>query len=452
MRRNSVIRTSPPRYYLTPTIEEMRDMAKRLEVGPFSPSFVADLANKAAGGTVHPPSVWADAARQFAERTLPAPDSDGQWKLEDGTYTSSRREALRAHTEKVLRYHNNICEFVDSIDFSQVPGYTPLEKAMNLLKQLKEDAQKGQKGDGDPLPILDEPQEGDGDGMVEDIDQAYDSVDNSDDQGELKEAQGKGTGKDSDLRAKAIDDNVLHESQLQVMLEIARVLDERTDFKVRRSRHFEPDPVGSDRRFRPIKNIRELRKLKTRDWVLYRKAPSLFWYRAVTGKLSVRERGNWVHKKQLMYWLIDASGSMGYGAKDKVSKAMGVMLNRLEAVMRGEAELWYRFFDDKVYEEHHVVTRADAIKAFDHIRKYNFSGGGTSIDSAMETARERIEELLKEGGRARPELGIITDGEDRVSTTKNEMGEVVLHAFLVGDTNEDLLKLASETGGLALEL
>ena len=61
-----------------------------------------------------------------------------------------------------------------------------------------------------------------------------------------------------------------------------------------------------------------------------------------------------------------------------VGAALAVLLNRLRAVSKGEAEFYFAPFDVGVYRESHVWCTQSARDAMNDLRRNNFSGGGTA--------------------------------------------------------------------------
>src|SRR3989338_186292 len=156
-------RTTPPATYISPSGEEMLEVAQKVGLGSFSRDLVADLCNLAAGGRINPPSAYRSTMMRKVEESLPAPDSDGDWEIPKKVraafggknYTKNRAEAIAARTEEMMRYHQNVCDFLQTVNLAKFPGTSPLEQAMSLLKLLSK--QQGGQGGGEgglPLPIF----------------------------------------------------------------------------------------------------------------------------------------------------------------------------------------------------------------------------------------------------------------------------------------------------------
>ena len=131
---------------------------------------------------------------------------------------------------------------------------------------------------------------------------------------------------------------------------------------------------------------------------------------------------------------------------ERIPKASGILMNRLKAVMSGDAELYFRFFDSKLGKEFHCSDAEEAKGAMQELK--NFSGGSTAIQKCVEEAHKRIEELIKEGANYRPELVVITDGDDSFNLKPAAVAGTKVHAFVVEAKNEALVSFAKATGGV----
>ena len=179
-------------------------------------------------------------------------------------------------------------------------------------------------------------------------------------------------------------------------------------------------------------------------------------YKVSQKSVYVKERVSREDKKQLIYMLIDSSYSMIYKQSEKRQyKAGGVLMNRLKSVLKEQCELYFRFFDSRVFEEHHVKTPTEARGAMNKFGQKAYNGTSTDIVGAIRKSIERIEELTKSGKMdTKPELVVVTDGDDDCSILNaNELRAVniKLHVFIVGSKgNEHLKTIARNSGGVAV--
>src|SRR5690606_708924 len=113
-----------------PSREEMAEMAEMVGLRRYAPDLVEDLSNLLAGGELVAPSQYRQQVVSEAAQSLPEPDFHGDWRLRDGSYTKDRQRALADKTEVRMRYHQRVQDFLRDLDASQMPGTSPLEKAM----------------------------------------------------------------------------------------------------------------------------------------------------------------------------------------------------------------------------------------------------------------------------------------------------------------------------------
>lgn len=477
-KREPITRTEMPVTCLPLTSEEIKEAAKSMGVKKYSPSFVQDLCNIDQGARVLLPSEYEEKVKIDVARTETDPDNQDQ------------------SFERAMEYHQYIADFLQTVDMSEMPGHSPLERAMNLLKilakQMESPMDMGGEGagfgeDSPTLPVFpDMDNQPSGNGVADEVNQFMDMIEdmseaeasmlrgdsdedsdlksdsdsdddevepddeeesdseseNSDDNSKKKTSK-SGKGPLSKLKKKQIALDMTKEQK--IWLEISRELESKTKFKVSKSVKFIPDPEGDEVRNRQIKSLNELNRLVKKEFALPKRYLN---YRLISHQSPVRERVKREEKKQLLYLLVDCSGSMDNG--QRVAKAGGVVFNRLKAVVEGEAELYLRFFDGGLYEEKFVGSEKEAKDLMKVVQNNNYSGGSTSFDTAIRGALERIEEILKEGKSDRPQIVIITDGDDRFSITEKEFKGTILHSFLVDNDNESLRQLAEKTGGIGI--
>ncbi len=452
-------RTKAPAIYIPPNQEEMREAANKVGLKSFSRDLVADLCNLAAGGDIAPPSSYRGVIQEKIEAQLPASDSDGEWKLkrlrDNGReYTKSRSTAVADGVEVAMNYHQNVCDFLQTIELDKFPGQSPLEQAMNLLKLLSKKSGGSGGGEGkEPLPIFTE--NDNSEKIGEDLNHLMDEVDSlSQDEKDLLDPknpdQDAGSGEsdaDDGLQKMSLAEDML--GGKEIMLQISRNLDQLTRMQVRKSKKQEADPAGDEIRKRPIRHLGELNRIEKSYWGIRQQSKIYFDYLAVSGKIPVRERVTTIERKQLLYVIIDCSGSMGEGKR--IFKAGGILMNRLKAVIAGEAELYVRLFDSKLKKEHHASTPSEAKELIRNFTEKNYSGGSTDISACAREAQKRIEEIVSAGSTYRPELVVITDGDDTINLTTKDFAGTKLHAFVVECSNHALAELAKATGGVGIE-
>ena len=463
-------RTSPPPTYIPPLADEMREAAGKVGLKSCSRDLVADLCNLAAGGKVTPPSGYRDQVRSRVEDGLPARGQNGEWSVpvrKNGKKitiaTKDRREAVEAMTEEQMRYHRNVCDFLQTVDLTRFPGNSPLEQAMSLLKLLSKQ-QGGQGGGeaGEPLPIFaenDRPE-----GTAEALHETMDQVDSlSEEEQDMldpsganhpviqdsPEGDGKRTGHQS-LNRLAVAEDLVPGSDKRVMLDISRKLDSFTKMQVRRQRLVEPDPTGEEIRQRPIRHLGELSRVAKQEWATRQQAPTYFLYKAISGQLPVRERVTRIERKQAIFILVDGSGSM---SGKKHWKATGVVMNRLKSVLAGDSEVWLSVFDTKLTKVLHAGTPEEARELIKKFAAGNFSGGGTDIAASVKAAHDYVEDQIKKGAALwRPEIVVLTDDDTSVASLRKEMiPGTKVHGFAMEVKNASLVGFAKSTGGVGMD-
>ena len=419
--------TMPPPGFEMPS-EEAMHAALAAEGLAASRGFVCDLIQRAAGGTMIPPILWDD----FIKREAAASG------CKEGTvqkHFSARAELLR------------------DVDSEALPGDTPLDKAVQYLRQL---VKKG-GGAGPGLGLVAaaaEPQQEPG------TPQSFIGSPPHDDHlfQELaapRERRGRHPGLHD---GRAVLTDFLSDEFLQHVREVARLLRSKSALKSQALVIEQDNRASTIARTRPITSVNEVPLVQGSDWAMYRSVPGLFFYRAVSGGMPVsiprkeeKPAARSIHK-QLLYLLIDCSQSMANGAGRRIGTAAAVLLNRLAAVQQGQAELYYTFFDENAYEERHVKTPADAEAAIAEVRSHNFSGGSTNIKGALHHAARRVRTLGGENGGIRPEIMIVTDGGHDFSIKPELFEGTVLHSILCEGKNDSLAFLSEETGGVYLRI
>lgn len=165
----------------------------------------------------------------------------------------------------------------------------------------------------------------------------------------------------------------------------------------------------------------------------------IFMQKMVKHELLVRDYQSRRLKRQALYLLIDVSGSMS-GIKNVY--ACGVALAFVRQAISEGSTYFLRFFDDTPHELHLVTSKKDAEKMSDFLIKQPFSGGGTSIQKAINQAVEDITKSPKKFEKA--EIMVISDGEDDVNLSKDDLKEVKIHSTMVDGQNKGLENI-SET-------
>jgi len=157
--------------------------------------------------------------------------------------------------------------------------------------------------------------------------------------------------------------------------------------------------------------------------------------------------------KQSLILTIDRSGSMdSYGKQDWVK---AIILNRLDAVARNEAELYICWFERTVesgdYPGIYKITNKKEVKKAlaDNILFPRPCGGTTYVCNVVREIEQMIEKRQfgphKFDEVVNPQIVIMNDGEDHIDPAF--VPKYPTHAFILGTTNNALKKMCESSKG-----
>lgn len=134
-------------------------------------------------------------------------------------------------------------------------------------------------------------------------------------------------------------------------------------------------------------------------------------------------------------------------------KATGVVMNRLKAVLSGDAEVFVSVFDTQLDRVHRATNEAEARELICNFANGNFSGGGTDIAASVKAAHKYIEDMIKGGEMLhRPEICVLTDEDSSVSSVrKSDISGTTVHGFAMEVANPKLVAFVKSTGGVGIE-
>jgi uncharacterized protein with von Willebrand factor type A (vWA) domain len=425
-------------YYIAPTLFEAQNILSLYQVKGFGYETLIDVANLASGGSTI----------GFGMDIRPF----GRKALED-----SGREVL------VKNYINSLSTIEEAVNWGYIPGRTPILKAAFLLKTICEMSESASFGGNSGAMAKSMSNTVNGLKMScemstemrelmfgeagESKDGKDDDKSNSEDPGSGTEGAGAALQKIAEL--KEIDAN-------KIMLRIARNLEHCVPLKSLKDVKFRADPEGDAFRSRGIYDMDEMLKLVQNEHSYSR---TMGMYRLVSQESTIREKGFYSIKKQLLYILLDVSGSMADEDRARVQRAGGIVLNRLGAVMRGEAELYLCPYDDNIHQEVQIKTKEEAFNALKFVREHHYSGGGTDTPRAINHAIKRIEAIGNANANlSKPDILVISDGlcGSRGVPSSSELlrNKIKIHAFMVADSDytKEWSRIARGTGGIALAI
>lgn len=305
-------------------------------------------------------------------------------------------------------------EFYDEIYNKFIPGYSPLEQAVNIFKSL--DAVKNVKG------------------------------------------QTGEANKDFNLKALNFNRRAYTDHDINDQLELNKVSKKRK-FEIMNLVSIVGD-FGNE--FKVEKEVKEkivansdiVSKMMMRDYSqlhqveLYQRLFPHFNTKLLTKDLVVNTPVDRKEKKQKIIILLDYSGSMRESEKQDWVNA--VLIDRFRYVMKGEAEVFFSYFVDDPDDLHftHVKDRKDVIDFWSNFSNLP-NGGETHIGRMVkyvseEISRGRLHNLQMDLREEKPEILILNDGQD---TVKTKEFEYKVNNIALFQKNDELKRLCTETKG-----
>lgn len=268
-------------------------------------------------------------------------------------------------------------------------------------------------------------------------------------------ADNSATGK-TDEGLSLIDTAILvSNKQMSDVLKISRHMKCFAKMRSNKSTKFSPDVEGDDVQARRMSSVSDIGRVQQEALALRQAAPNLFNYRLVTNQFNVRQRGIQLARKQLLYMSVDCSGSMRDEGSRRINIAGGVLMNRLVAVIDGDAEVYWRFFDTCSHACTYVKNEEEAYASIRNVLQHGaYTGGGTNFHVAITDAVNHIVQIRAENNLHKPELLMVTDGDCSCSLTLGDLQGIKLHTVLVANDGctRDIERLARQSGGMFLDM
>lgn len=320
-------------------------------------------------------------------------------------------------------------DFLKKLPYSKYEGVSPAHKAMRCLSHISsmlgapppKDSGGSEESNDDWLSELisniENPQE-----AIDDLERNKEMIDNmSDFQKECLSTE--------DL------ENFSFSKELFMQLDILSRLKDMSAIKTKGSVIKHRDNKGKHRVNMRMQEISDVSRVKKVNMLL----PS-FAIKLANKEFFISEKIRREDKKQILFYLEDDSGSMS--TNQKIAFCNAVLLNRCEAVAKGEAELVFYSYEKELYNRQHITTKEEALTFYNHHKKRDRRRGNTDIGGCVLKA---IEEIKSMDG-VYPEIMIVCDGQDLVVKT-NTKG-VKVHAFIIGQENKGLKDLCVGSGGI----
>lgn len=199
-----------------------------------------------------------------------------------------------------------------------------------------------------------------------------------------------------------------------------------------------PTPFPDNRvDIRKMQSSRDLMKLLPGEYAL----PSdLFYVRFAKKELQCREFLAKQERKQVLYILLDNSGSMH---NDKIKMAASVVIALLRKVVSNGDIFFFRFFSDYPGAMHKVDNLKKAQDLIQKIIGESFSGGGTDVQAAVMRALGDIKNAVDDKDNYAQmkdaQVLLLTDGDDSgcsASRIMSEKGKVKIHGVVIHGTDQ----------------
>lgn len=443
--------TSSGRGYIEPFIDEMDAMAKHYGFKAYPVVLIKDMANIASGGKIIKNTTLGITTQQHSRLVSDLSNID-----------------MGKNHSDILTAEESYCQNIQalaSLPWNTIPGQTPLAKAFVVLSLLCKSGFDPTQGNC-PGGIR----------MMGDRIKQYNDMQSTDQKMQDALQSGKEAGHENDPNKTFIEAiDFLTKNHHWVWERVSRQLELAKTFNARRSISFKADSSGDEVKYRGIEDINEIQAIAPFEWTPGMFDDDLLLLKLVQGDCDIRERGHRLQNKQLMYIVVDASGSMmsNMDSRDNpmtcpARKASGIIYNRLKSVVEGDAALFVRFFSvGFVGDLHKIFDEADALK---YLKRFSdgkgnlgsYNGGGTDIPRALKDGLTEIKQLMdgyKEKGFVRPELVLVTDGEcDCRSVSRLDFLRAKARLHYIELTSSDrggrrfsnmpLARLASATGGI----
>ena len=303
-------------------------------------------------------------------------------------------------------------EFYDSIFDNFIPGFTPLDQAIAIFKQMStKEESKGDKDDGQDVQLMQQCQL--------DFDrQIY------------------------------TDPDINDQLELNEWSKVSIIGDLGTQFKVEKEID---EKIVSNSDIYAKKMMRDYAQIAQVD--LYQKLFPNFPVKLLTKDLVVNVPVDRKEQKQKIIIILDFSGSMDEEFKQDWVNA--ILIDRFKYVMKGEAEVFFSYFIHNPEQMHfqHIHDRDSVIKFWQTFS--NEPNGGTTEVGQMveriadEVKRKRLMNLDIDLSEEKPEILVINDGQDSIGT--NEFPYKV-NAICLGETNKQLRELCIATKGKQVDV
>lgn len=326
--------------------------------------------------------------------------------------------------DQAIAYHQNIQHFIAGLDWDIYPGNTPLAKAASVVqafaKEMEDNSldQEGTEESDIPAIPLFMKSKTEIQQKTKEIETVIQTIEASSEV--VNSFLGPGNSCSKLAR--------MDEKQLVVIKHLA-ILGSKGKIKSRKT-----SPIQK------IEQMTEMTQVSKLSNVSSMLMPT-FGYKLASNQLTVKTPKQ--SGKQLLVLAIDASSSMTQTGKQEWVKA--IILNRLDAVAKGEAKLIICWFENSIYESHisYIETKQQAVE-FAKTMRIHCGGGATNVAHVIEQITCRIDNNLFKIEGENPQIVVMNDGQDTVNPF---LLKYTTNAFILGQDNEGFKSLIVSNGG-----
>lgn len=320
-------------------------------------------------------------------------------------------------------------QFYEDLWKKQIPGYSPLQKAINTLLILRKKAKK----DGIPMPG--------GDDVFEmNVDEAWDGVPDE------TMFENESYNQLFEQRAEIQD----FDRHIDMLQRIALIEDFGNSFEIKK--------VVNEKRVTNSQFFKQKRMIDYGELVnsqLYQRMLPNYNIKLMTKDLVVNSPITTLESKQKIIILVDFSGSMN--SPQKQNWILAIMADRLAYCIKEECEIFFSFFlttrelEQNYFKWHHIYNKETALEFFKHHLKTNPGGGDTQVGLIIDLIHDEIMNNKKlfnlniDLSVDQPEILVINDGQDSVKTDKLSWKTNAI--TLYDGQNSELKALTAKTGG-----
>lgn len=297
-----------------------------------------------------------------------------------------------------------------------IPGDTPLQKAVNVFKQLMDKKEPHRKNEK-------ELNQKDLESTIEFHEEIY---------------------QDPDINELLNANLLASKDKFKMLNYISLLKDLGTEFKVEKEID---EKIVANSRLVTQKMMRDYSQIVNVE--MYQRMLPTFQQKFLTKDLTVNVPIDRTEKKQKIIILLDFSGSMRSG--DKQQWVTSILVDRLSYVMKEEAEVFFSYFvhepDDLNF--FHLYDRKSVLD-FWRIFSNHPNGGDTNIGGMVnyiknEIEQKRLHNLNVDLSADKPEILVIHDGQDSVKT--NQFTYKTNAITMLDGVNEQLKKLCINNDG-----